>query len=553
MPKFKKNYILIAASLLLCVAVVLSLGIGANAEEKIVQQVKDTSLKCVQIHGMDADKPNAWENGPNCSYSENLDEKNYKLVTNAFNPWFTQDSVSFAYTEMSYVYGEEGRLVLETQLNSWTAAASVEACAGIMFRSSLNPGAMNVMMHCRPSRIMFTYRAADNSGSAKSRIITTTIRYPVKLKMELYEGYVSCFYQQAGDSDYVRVGDAPFSISGTVYAGFAAGTNAETEYATADYTGFNCYLAVPEGATPIDPSTSSGSSSTSSGPEPLDTEDPEVYDNVLLRETFSDGTLEAPENNDGIFETKDVEENGKVLKKQIVSNPVWTYNVKNKPNIVTNEQNTNRYLYDKRTANAYYFAGDQHWADYSMSLDFTFTEDYTEDMKNEFYVYVRNTDIDQYGVHNYAVAFRKKRINNKTVNCMSIARRAGGTYTATPIDVTSSVTSFVEGDVVDYEFDYLADENINVTHNLKITAFDNVITVYLDGTQCLRYTDVSTEVKGFGNIGFMSNNAAVKVDNIEVIKEEDLLGGDYDNKICGNWDMPIPDIIGYFKEKGYTY
>ena len=51
----------------------------------------------------------------------------------------------------------------------------------------------------------------------------------------------------------------------------------------------------------------------------------------------------------------------------------------------------------------------------------------------------------------------------------------------------------------------------------------------------------------------MANNAAVKVDNIEVIKEDDLLGGDYDNKICGNWNMPIPDIINYFDEKQYAY
>lgn len=550
MPNIKRNYFLIAASILLCIALVFSFNIAAKAEEKIVQQVKDTSLKCVQIHGVDKDKKDAWANGEGCKYIENLAEKNYKLITNAFNPWFTQDSVSFAYTEMSYVYGEEGRLVLETQMNSWNATASEEACAGIMFRNSLEPGAMNVMMHCRPTRILFSYRASNNSGSGRSRIITTSIRYPVKLKMELYEGYVSCYYQQAGDSDYIRVGDAPFSVSGTVYAGFAAGTNSQSEYATADYTGFNCYLAVPEGAKPVDPSSSSDSSS-SSGPEPLETEDPEIYDNVLLKETFSDGTLEDPKNNDGIFEVKDVEENGKIVKKQIRTNPLWTYNKKLEPKIITNEQKTNRYLYDKRTSNAYYYAGDQHWADYSMSLDFTFTEDFAEDMKNEFYVFVRNTDIDQYGVHNYAVAFHSKRLNNRNVNCMSIARRMGGEYAMTPTDVDTS--NLAEGDVVDYEFNYLAEENINVTHTLKITAFDNIITVYLDGAQVMRYTDNTNEIRGFGNIGFMANNAAVKVDNIEVVKEEDLLGGDYDNKICGNWNMPIPDIINYFDEKQYVY
>ena len=550
MPNIKRNYFLIAASILLCIALVFSFNIAAKAEEKIVQQVKDTSLKCVQIHGVDKDKKDAWANGEGCKYIENLAEKNYKLITNAFNPWFTQDSVSFAYTEMSYVYGEEGRLVFETQMNSWNATASEEACAGIMFRNSLEPGAMNVMMHCRPTRILFSYRASNNSGSGRSRIITTSIRYPVMLKMELYEGYVSCYYQQAGDSDYIRVGDAPFSVSGTVYAGFAAGTNSQSEYATADYTGFNCYLAVPEDAKPVDPSSSSDSSS-SSGPEPLETEDPEIYDNVLLKETFSDGTPEDPKNNDGIFEVKDVEENGKIVKKQIRTNPLWTYNKKLEPKIITNEQKTNRYLYDKRTSNAYYYAGDQHWADYSMSLEFTFTEDFAEDMKNEFYVFVRNTDIDQYGVHNYAVAFHSKRLNNRNVNCMSIARRMGGEYAMTPTDVDTS--NLAEGDVVDYEFNYLAEENINVTHTLKITAFDNIITVYLDGAQVMRYTDNTNEIRGFGNIGFMANNAAVKVDNIEVVKEEDLLGGDYDNKICGNWNMPIPDIINYFDEKQYVY
>ena len=87
MPNIKRNYFLIAASVLLCAALLFSFNIAAKAEEKIVQQVKDTSLKCVQIHGLDKDKQGAWPNGEGCTYIENLAEKNYKLITNAFNPF----------------------------------------------------------------------------------------------------------------------------------------------------------------------------------------------------------------------------------------------------------------------------------------------------------------------------------------------------------------------------------------------------------------------------------------------------------------------------------
>ena len=59
-----------------------------------------------------------------------------------------------------------------------------------------------------------------------------------------------------------------------------------------------------------------------------------------------------------------------------------------------------------------------------------------------------------------------------------------------------------------------------------------------------------------GNVGFMVKNAAVKIDNVKVTKLEDYLGGDYDNRIGGNWETSIETEDHYlseWKEYGWAY
>ena len=252
---------------------------------------------------------------------------------------------------------------------------------------------------------------------------------------------------------------------------------------------------------------------------------------MLLRETFTDGLQTT-----GTSKYPDA--------------PVWKKKSTYTPQIITNADNTNRYLYDWMESKIYYFAGDQSWTDYTLSVDLRFTKEFSDEAENEVYVYFRNTDIMQYGVHNYGVGFKNGRI--------FLVRRTGGAFDVIPTEITE-LDSAGKTIYYDYEYNYLnLDEtegpvSIGVTHNLKIKVIDNVITVFWDGEQIIQYTDITPTVIGKGAIGFMVNNAAVEIDNIVVTDELDLIGGDYDNYICGNWNEPVPEIIREYDKNGWDY
>ena len=103
---------------------------------------------------------------------------------------------------------------------------------------------------------------------------------------------------------------------------------------------------------------------------------------------------------------------------------------------------------------------------------------------------------------------------------------------------------------------YISKGFAGTKHTVRIDALDNVITVYIDDmtTPILEYTDEnSATFKGNGGIGFYSDSACVSVDNIVVRKLDDPVGGDYDNKINGNFNKQIPNYVKTFSENGWKY
>ena len=176
-----------------------------------------------------------------------------------------------------------------------------------------------------------------------------------------------------------------------------------------------------------------------------------------------------------------------------------------------------------------------------MTMDITFTDEYSIDEANEFYVYIRNTTIQEYGVQNYAICFTNK-------NKVFIGTRFGGKYDVKPTAVTKAGA---DDDIISRTYNYLEDAEDNVTKQLKIRAFDNIITVWLDDELLLKYTDTTPQVNSKGGIGWMTTDVAVKIDNILVMKEYDPLGGDFDNDIYGNWDEPKPEVYEYFETNSY--
>ena len=527
MNRTKKLTVLLLSAAL-CVVSLFSSTLFASAETVIVEDYKNTSLTFVAIHGTDSNSASVWE--PVGTYEENIpaggSTANYKINTNAYAPWWTKDSVHFAYKKMDFAYGKNGTLVLEADMKSWNATMSEEAGAGIMLRTGLDPGATNIMLHCRPSRLMITYRVQDNGSSLKGKVLNfSKSEYPVSFRIVLNAGKAVCYVKTSGSKDFSKFATIPFVCGNTVYSGLAAYSQYKDEIATAEYTYFRSYIETPEGAQRVDGEAGGGNSSDDSSSEEVSSlpEDDPVQANVLMRETFTDGEIN-PE------------------KEEYPSNVKWYYDENKIPKIVTNGDNTNRYLYDWMEDGVYMYGGDQHWADYTMTADLTFTKEYSDEAANNFYVFVRHTDISQYGCHDYSVCFT----GGKKI---SIGYRTGSNFDTAPKLLTTSDTA---GDTVYMDYKYLpAFNESEKTLKLKIKAFDNVITVYLDGAEVLRYTDTTSSVKGLGSVGFLTKESAVMVDNIVVTEETDLLGGAYDNEISGNWDSPIPEIVTYFSENKY--
>ncbi len=524
--KKSKKLILGLSSIVLVIALILSVSSFASAEDVVVEEYKDTSLEFASIWGQPDGANAVWKNKD--EYIEDLSIKNYKIRSNAFAPWFNKDCVSFAYKKMDFAYGKQGTLTVETQLNSWDAKMSSEAGAGIMLRTSNASGAVNLMFHVRPSRIMATYRALEDGSSVRSKMNTGEIAYPVSFKVVLNNNKATCFIKQANQKTYASFAAIPFVCGNTVLAGIAAYSQYEDEIATADFTGFHSYITTPEGAERVEGDESEGgeeggntSSGTTSSEEVKLPEDAPVQENVLLSETFTSGKITH-------------------TKEELPTKINWKYNTTYEPGIVTNSDNTNRYIYDWMVSDRYYFGGDQHWSDYTMTMDLTFTDEYSMEEANRLEVYVRHNDIAQYGVHNYGVAFNM--VSGKQY--ISLIKRAGGNFTALGTKVTKVDEASDKVVNVEVQKDYLPVTKEDVkTKQLKIRAFDNKITVWYDGELIIDYTDNSSDIKGFGSIGWQVKASAVQIDNIKVIKETDLLGGDYDNEVCGNWDAPIPELI----------
>lgn len=530
-----KRKLAVIMSLVLLITVA-SIALGVNAAERVeIESVSNPELEFVTIHGKNS-TTDVWE--PKGSYKEPSAGK-YIINTNAYAQWWDADSLHFAYKKFKFNYGKTGMLTAITQLDSWTGEKN-EAGAGLLLRSSLDPSAATLMLHCRPGTIMITYRAGDKQDSIKGKEVKLQ-GYPVKFKAELISNKITCYYMYDNGKTWVKLGSFPFiNTNPDVYVGVSAYSQDEAFTATAQFTGLDVKIEADEGYV-------SGGSGDTGESEPDKEEEiklPEdfpVPENVLLSETFTDGSLKnTPES---------------------ATNWIWKYYDLDAPEIVTNSDNTNRYLYDWNAENRYYYAGNQHWTDYETSLDLTFTGDYSLDSENGVYLYVRHTNIVQYGFYDYVVYLKSVK-GQQSIN-LGI-RQHEGSITTAPSNLAS----------VPYKYLPEVGED-DVSFTLRVKTFDNKLSVYIndseepiinaefegkyvkiDGVDQPVETGEASVLNTEGNIGFMTNNAAVKIDNIRVTKIEDPDGGDYDNRIGGNWNTSIdtPDhYLSEYIENGWKY
>ncbi|MBQ7288151.1 MAG: hypothetical protein IJW78_00295 [Clostridia bacterium] len=498
----------------------MALPFFGRAENVVIESETNPTLTLENIHNpFDDELPAGWP-----QVSGNLTQENgkYTVSGDGYNCWGANDSVSFAYKRVNFNYGKEGKLTLETQLDNWSGVEGNSA-GGMMLRSSLDPNAACIFLQIRPAQILYTYRSATGYRTNYDDVLFAG-QYPVKFKMVLTKSKVQCYYQTPADSDFVALGEAvPFGFNGSVYVGLACYSMEQGVQRTASYTGFSYLVEAPEGTQA--PEGGEDGTSSEENEELILPDDMNLPADVLLRETFTDNSM-----TEG---------------KSSVVNPIWETNNVNEPDIVTNAEKTNRYL-NLQEEDFYYLTGDEKWTDYEMSVDLTFPEGgYIEGAENAVAVHVRLTSIAQYGYASYVVRF----INGNTVEL-------GWFQGASEPLATSESYRILQ--TLNYDYKNKADVPLHLT----MRAFDNHITVYLregDATESVKlfdYEDLgerTIQVKTEGRIAIATCNATVHVDNIKVVKLEDLLGGDYDNRIQGLWDEEVPKYIQEFIDSKFAY
>ncbi len=509
----------LAVALVVCVGAGVGLtALRTNAKDLVmIEEQENCDLQYLSLDGRHNE--NVWEQKGNLTQSGGM----YVLKSNGWGQWSTTDNLAMGYKEVAFNYSDKAQITVETTMTSFDGAQS-NAGAGLMIRTGTNPGSACMMLHFRPNEIMITYRMKDGVDSVQGKTLSIPTKglYPVTFKAVVIKGEskVHCYYKTTGE--YVEFGTAPMIYGDKLYIGISDYSNLSEHMATANFSSFSYKVEAPEGYTII------GDGGSGETPEPEEPEDvlPEDYpvaEDVLLSETFTDGSM------------FDGEES--------VTNPIWKSNAQ-EANIVTNEEKTNRYLSQYMMDNIYYTAGDQGWTDYQLSSQFRYTKEYSEQEQNQLVYLVRYTDIDGYGYMYYYVSFRTvpaaNAANNKYLLELGLVDSAKNLYSERKV-------------MTSVPLNYLTEEFIDQWHTIDIQAFDNTITVFLDGTEMLSYADFSALCKTEGSIGFMTNMAAVDIDNITVTKMVDLLGGDYDNRIGGNWNEEIPDYLKEFEDKGLPY
>lgn len=454
----------------------------------------------------------------NTDYTETGGEqKTYNIKTNMYTVWEDKDDVDFFYKEYAFNYDKTTTLTFETTLSSWSGAIKT-AGAGIMLRTGLGISDPTIFYHARPEGLMVLIREQKNNGyEMVYRTPLTNVTYPLQIKVVIKNQKVTFWYKAANASwsKYTKTGNFKYAENGNkIYAGFAANSSAESNTETAVFNGYNVLI---EGAH-ASSNSSEVDSAAPSVPENPFPQDPVIeQSDVLLYETFSDNDIF---NGEGT-----------------VTDPKWEHRGLSDVSecIVTNDSYTDRYLETFDFNQDFLLVGDETWSDYSASANIKFAEN-IEPVSTFFGMSVRFTSIESNGYAGYCVMLK----DGKNVGIYKMQNAA------TFYNKFTLVSEL-------YDLSYLTAQSTATEHNLKIDAFDNTITVYWDGVAILDYTDDGDVVNSFGRVGFISNGTTAQIDEVKVVKLQDLVNGDFDNQIGGNWDTPIPDYLKPYLKNPNNY
>lgn len=510
-----KKYIksLLCLLLITAVSIAASFVLAANSE-KIDEKNPDLILEkidsaCMQYNSIPVYKQ--------ASSLEQAGGK-YTLSSNSFVAWYDADSVAFGYRH--YKIGRSDSLDIQVTLDKESVSTNggnlyANASNGLMLRSGRNADAQMIYLHVRGgNRLDIVLRESNGAGKCKEDNPSITVTFPLTLKFSVSNGIARAYYQDAKQSKPKQV-QFPYQLdlSNGLYAGIAA---------------HSCDPNVPVKGVYSD-FTAKGESSGSSASEVESTPSSvsEIVDsdialpdggNVILSETFTDGDLTKSAN---------------------TTEPVWTDMAKNKSVSIKNVEN-NRMLYSEY-AQAADLIGKDAWCDYSVRMDVNFTDmcnPNPEIAANDVALFVRTQANPFYGYTGYSVVLENGHFVNLYKRMNSANKR--GSY-------GTKLVSYDLRTVNGNDYLYLGD---GIFHNIQVDCFDNRITVKFDDMQVIDYYDESTDyICSVGNVGLEFYQVYAYVDNIVVRKLEDEFGGEYDNKIGGNWNDPIPNYVAEHESK----
>lgn len=511
-----------------------------------------SSAEMVDVYTTPNDLQLSWKNfsGQYASIGEMLSQENgeYIMQNDGWAFWGGKDSAGYAYTRAAFNTGEGSVMTVKLTVDEFEGHE-----IGIDVRKSLDDGSENLIVEAfSDGFIRYAYRLTKDMGY-DNRIDVKTDTYEfgrdkVHFKMEINKsnGVVTGFYKIGGDihseDGWVKVYAKPATFiksSSHIYVGIGIASNTAGDPKKAVCSHFSVNLKAPEGYVVEGGDGTGEEEDTNKEPEIVLPEDMPTVGDAILYETFTDDELFPGE------------------KEVSVSNPIWTVR-SGTATIQLNEAKNNRYLKVALGDEPFMMtAGDMTWTDYSAEVGIIFSEETMITESNSVSLLVRHRSFMIGGSGDYYVRIMNKVGSNGEFAGQYIQlwwRPSSGLFF--PNTGTLMVEKCLSEDSM---------LELGTTHTLKIDVMDNQFTIYLDdmSTPILEYVDedqfrisggvnstsAQNEAHLEGCIGVAIESADVQIDNLLVRKLNDYLGGDYDNRIMGSYNEPVPDWIA----EGYGY
>ena len=450
----------------------------------------------------------------------------YMIESDAYCIWSVADDCAFGYREYGIGNTAEDTLTIQVDLTAFYGTKGglySTASAGLMIRESLDPGSPCIFFHVRENGVYNIWRTKKNGGCANTAN-TVPNSYPTGLKIEKVGNKYTTYYRTSKSDTWIKESIKYLTFTGTIYAGITGHCSDPSQPFHAEFAN----LSAKGSGKPDD--SQQGGDDPNKKPDivgegiPWEDEPIDMTD-TLLFETFTDGSM--------------------VLGEESVTNPIW----KTEYPLIKLEENGNRRWY-RDHIQSFDMIGSEEWTDYLASVDLEFEDvDKSIQRDGKFVFYVREKVIDTLGRYDYGVQmYAERQQNGSNKYYIALAKNFRVNY-------SKNIGYTLQKKEIPNFFG-------NGTHNLAVRAFDDKITVWLDGEEIFYYLDDCNDnetggylgydtqrgafVNSKGCIAFYSSGLGLYVDNITVKKLLDVHGGDYDNSISANWDDDIPNYINNY-------